>query len=183
MAAIYSAVSWVEVLYGRDYPKALFFAWGLAALALLLGAFRLAAEFVYRDGRRAEMHRHLGELFPQMSGIYSTETTYRRYAELRDLAQRYGPDFKVLPYFTRANYLTRTRPPLPNDWVAVRETGDDDAPLWRAVEERKPVFFVEKSMLGLIATDPELRFSKQVWERGQKVEEREFFVVVRASGR
>ena len=179
---VFAVVSWSRILFQKNFPQAKPLVGSLVALVLLLGVFRVAYEFVYRDGRRAEMHRHLGEVFPQLSGIYSSDATFRRYAELRDLAQRYGPSFKTLPYFTRANYLTKTHPPLPNDWVAVRETGADDGPLWTAVAAQKPVFFVEKSMLDKVLKDPELRFSRQIWEQGERVEETEFFVVMRFGG-
>lgn len=149
----------------------------LAALAVLLLTFRLGYEHVYRDGLRCSMTENMGEIFPQLSGIYSSTTTAARYLDLKILAQKYGPVFKVLPAFPQANYLTNTTPPLPLDWVVTRESNGDNRLIIKAFMTKKPVVFLEKWAEDKISTDPEFAAVKILLEKCELVEETTFFKI------
>lgn len=152
----------------------------MAALVALLAVFRYAYEFVYRDGRRSEMSVDMGRIFPALGGICSDTATAALYVDLRDLAARYGPVFKTLPSFSMANFLTRSFPPLPNDWVVRRETNGDNPLIMKQVQQYRPVFFIEKSYgRARINTDPELTFTRKILLEGQLLDETPHFWVVR----
>jgi len=149
-----------------------------AVLTGLILSFRVGHEFVYRDGRRSEMDQAMGTIFPQLRGIYSDQESAALYRDLRELAERFGPDFTVLPAFPQANFLTNTPPPLPLDWVVNRETNGDNQLIIRDLNKKKPLVFIQKSFLDKIETDPELELTRQVLREGKKVAETPHFWVL-----
>lgn len=151
----------------------------LASLLMLLLVFRVGYEFVYRDGRRRDMNTAMGTIFPRLTGIYSRPETASLYLDLKNLASRY-PNFKTLPSFPLANYLTRTRPPLPLDWVVRREAGSDTTLLQSALHESNLVFLIEKRYSDKIETDPELSVTRQLLHSGQIIDETPHFWVARS---
>lgn len=150
----------------------------VTALVLLMAVFRWGYEYVYRDGTRAAMTAHLGAVFPKLSGIYSDPQTAMLYRELRDLAKRYPQNFKTLPAFPLANYLTDSYPPLPLDWVVLREMGAGQPLVESALLQKKPVLFIEKNYLARLESDPELKMTFDMLKDGMVVEETDFFIVI-----
>ena len=156
-------------------------AWAsILALTALLGVFRYGYEFVYRDGRRSTMTENMGAIFPALSGIYSDVETAALYRELRSLAARYGPDFKTLPAFPQANFLTGTVPPLPLDWVVTREMNTNSMLVMNALQANKPTLLIEKRYLPAIQTDPELALVRTVLDSANLLEETPHFLVVQS---
>jgi len=151
-----------------------------AMLAMLLLAFRVGFEFVYRDGNRSEMMTSLGAVFPKMTGIYTDEESVARYKELKQLAEKYGNHFAVMPAFPYAHYLTGATPPLPLDWVVNRETNGVNALVYKCLEVQKPYIFVEKSYREKWATDTELEVTRKMMETALLLEETPSFLVLRA---
>ncbi|MEI6410380.1 MAG: hypothetical protein WCR52_13415 [Bacteroidota bacterium] len=150
-------------------------------IILLLSVFRLGYEFVYRDGKRSDMNVSMGAIFSRLSGIYSDAETAAMYRELKDLAARYGPDFKTLPAFPLANYLTQTRPLLPLDWVVKRELSGGQTILSKAISGKEITYFIQKSCQESLQTDPELEFTRSIREQGVMIEETAHFWVMKAS--
>ncbi|MBC7776373.1 MAG: hypothetical protein H7246_13140, partial [Phycisphaerae bacterium] len=146
-------------------------------IALLL-SFRIGHEFVYRDGRRSEMNEPMGAIFPQLSGIYSDAETAKLYRDLKQLSERYGPNFKTLPAFPQANFLTKTPPPLPLDWVVNRETNGDITLIFKNLNEKHPVIFIQKSFRQKIESDPELEVTRRIFQNGTVLEETSNFWVI-----
>ncbi len=152
--------------------------YGFIALLVLLLSFRIGQEFVYRDGRRGEMTEPMGAIFSQLSGIYSDRETADLYRDLKQLSEQYGPNFKILPAFPQANFLTNTPPPLPLDWVVNRETNGDNNLIYKKLKEKKPVIFIQKSFQAKIETDPELEVTRQILKQGSIAQETPNFWVV-----
>jgi hypothetical protein len=150
----------------------------LAVAAALLVLFRWGYEFVYRDGRRSAMDVPMGGIFPALDGLRSDEATAALYRDLKNLAERYGPGFKTLPAFPQANFLTRTPPPLPLDWVVRRETNGHFHPVMEALQKNRPVLFIEKRYARALGDDPELAFVRTLRDRGRLVEETPHFWVL-----
>lgn len=150
-----------------------------ATLLATLALFRWGYEFVYRDGRRSEMTVHLGEIFSPLHGVYSTPETAALYRDLRRLADRYGPTIKTMPAFPQANLLTRTKPPLALDWVVTREMGSGRTLVDQQMREANGYYFLEKSYLSRLNSDPELALAQMFKEQGRVVEETPFFLVIR----
>ncbi|MCS7037281.1 MAG: hypothetical protein RMJ33_11675 [Saprospiraceae bacterium] len=154
--------------------------YGSATVSLLLFlAFYQGYKWVYRDGARDAMTAPLGQTFPALYGIYTTPTKAALYADLAALAKRYGPNFTVLPAFPQANFLTRTRPPLPLDWVVRREMGPHETFVEAEARRTKPILFLEKTALPTLNADPELALVKRLYRQGQVLEETPHFIVFR----
>lgn len=175
----YAALDISQKLLAAAYPNRRVGSWAaVLVLAALLGLFRWGYEWVYRDGPRAAMTEHLGDIFPALGGIRSSPETAALYRDLADLARRYGPNCTVLPAFPQANFLTRTAPPLPLDWVVAREMGAFGPAVRAAMLEARPCFFLEKNGSARFSADPELALVQWVWENGRTVEETARFRVV-----
>ncbi|MCC6412713.1 MAG: hypothetical protein IT270_13700 [Saprospiraceae bacterium] len=173
------AVPWVhaalrvgEQLYRKITAERLSF----AMLVLLLGLFRYGYEFVYRDGQRSNMDRHMGEVFPRLNGIYSDEETWDRYNELKVLAEKWSR-FKTLPAFPQAHWITDTRPGFPLDWVVKREMGAMEPWVREQALQTGNIYFIEKSWLDRIALEPELALTREIVENGARLEEGRYFWV------
>jgi hypothetical protein len=174
---IFAAMEISRRLWRQVYPNLNLNWLNLCALILLLAVFRYAYEFVYRDGQRGEMVTPMGEVFPQLTGIYSTSEKGQFYLELKNLAAEY-PNFKTLPAFPQANFLTKTRPPLPLDWVVNRETNGDNTLILKNLQENKPTLFIEKKYADKIPNDPELSLTRDLLRTGTIVDETPHFWVV-----
>jgi hypothetical protein len=148
------------------------------AVVYLFALFYLAHQWVYRDGRRSDMNAHLGDVFPSLTGIYSTPQKAALYRNLAELAKRYGHNIAVIPTFTQASFLTRTPPPLPLDWIARREMGRFEAYVEAEAQRLRPVFLLEKTALTHLA-DPELALVRRWYEQGKTLEETPHFYVFR----
>jgi len=124
------------------------------------------------------MTEPMGAIFSQLSGIYSDRETADLYRDLKQLSEQYGPNFKILPAFPQANFLTNTPPPLPLDWVVNRETNGDNNLIYKKLKEKKPVIFIQKSFQAKIETDPELKVTRQILKQGSIAQETPNFWVV-----
>lgn len=151
-------------------------------LLILLLSFRISHEFVYRDGRRSEMTESMGSIFPKLSGIYSDPETAELYQDLKQLANRYGPNFKTLPAFPQANFLCGAPPPLPLDWVVNRETNGDNTMVYHSLEKIRPVIFLQKAFRAKIESDPELEVSRRIFEQYKLVAESPHFWIFKNEG-
>ncbi len=146
---------------------------------LLLGVFFYAGQFVYRDAARRDMQVHLGEVFPALRGIYSTQKKADLYRDLKQLCAFYGPNVKTLPTFTQANFLTHTYPSLPLDWVVAREMGRDTVKMLQQYRQNKPYLLIEKVYLQrIMSNDPEYEFCRKIMKNATKVAETKFFIVL-----
>lgn len=149
----------------------------VAVLCLLIFAFRVGYEFNYRDGQRYEMRYHIGDIFPKARGIYSTESTFSKFAELKFLWEKYPNEKVVLPWFGQAHFFTNSHPTLPLDWVANREMNSDTTAIFKILNEKSPTIFIQKSLLLLIVNDPEHTVSQHVISNWRQVASGEFFLV------
>lgn len=150
-----------------------------AILLALLLTFRVAFEYVYRDGRRSSMTEPMGLVFPKLSGIYSSPESVAIYQDLKRLSVKYGPNFTVLPAFPLANYLTSTPPPLPLDWVVNRETNGNNTLIIKNLNSILSIIFIEKEYLEKVKSDAELSLTHRVLESGTVLEETPFFLVIK----
>ncbi|MCY7327280.1 MAG: hypothetical protein LH618_01885, partial [Saprospiraceae bacterium] len=162
----------------RKSAKSAFQSTSFLALVALLAVFRYGYEFVYRDGRRSEMTEDLGRIFPALNGIYSNAETAALYSELKMLSEQYGPNFKTLPAFPQANFLTNTGPPLPLDWVVAREMNADSALVMKVLQTEKPILLIEKQYLATLETDPELALVRSIVHTATRLEETPHFWVM-----
>lgn len=147
------------------------------ALVFLLLVFGYAHQFVYRDGKREQMDCDLGSVFPSLTGIYSTPETLAQYRELRDLAHRY-PNFKTVPAFPSAHFLTHTRPPLALDWLIDEEIGAAAPLVKKTFVAQRPVLFLERAYLPGLYTAPHLKMVQHLLTNTSELERTPHFIVL-----
>lgn len=165
-------------LWQKAYPERRMAWLNILALVMLLLTFRLGYEFVYRDGRRSEMTTPLGAVFPKLDGLYSSHETGQLYFDLKNLAARF-PNFKTLPAFPQAKFLTDTRPSLPLDWVVNRETNGDNTLILKKLEKEHLVLFIEKRWVEQIKIDPELSLTRELLQTGTVLDETPHFLILK----
>jgi hypothetical protein len=175
---VWAGMEWTRVLESGLKPVSVSKSLGFLMLVSLLLAFRVGYEFVYRDGRRSNMTESMGAVFPRLSGIYSDPETAELYKDLKVLAARYGPNFKTMPAFPQANFLTNTRPALPLDWVVNRETNNDNQLVFKDLKEKHPIVFIQKSFQEKWKTDAELEVTRWLFEHGEIIAETPGFWVL-----
>ncbi len=154
MPGVFAAMCFTEQFWAWEISAGKKLGLAVAVWLGLLGTFRYAQDFVFRDGRRSEMTVEMGQVFPQLTGIYSTPETLAMYRELKDLAaQNPGPKC-VLPVFGQADYLLKQCPLLPTNWAVNRETNRFNDLIFKTLEEAKPTIFVVKSFGNKLLDDP-----------------------------
>lgn len=154
----------------------------LTLLGMSLAVQAVAYQFPYMEAPRAKLQFDLGEVFPKLSGIRSSEENYAKHAELRALRDRFGGDFTVLPGMPLAHYLTGTVPVLPVDWARNAECGDGTSELIQALETTAAPVFLEKGSVFVCRGGPACSdVAAHVRDRWTVVHEGAFFDVYRRS--
>lgn len=171
---------WGVVELSRQFtPRAIGFHWkSIASFLFLIIAFGYAHRFVYRDGNRSELTQPMEKVFPRLTGIYSDTATYHRYQELKVLATRY-PNFKTVPAFPSAHYLTQTQPPVSIDWLIDEEIGEAKPMVIQSFTQHQPILFVERVYLPGLYTAPRLRLVQELLSQSEELERTPNFIVLR----
>lgn len=142
------------------------------------GAVHFSQQYIYRDGPRAAMTQHLGEIFPPLTGIYSTADTYKKYQELSQLNARYPDKIAVLPAFPYANFLLQQKPLLPIDWLFDAETNGHNESVYTAIHENKEIYFaIDVEMLPVINEQADYHITRSINQSGPIVEKSSHFLL------
>ncbi|MEM7036042.1 MAG: hypothetical protein AAF570_03610 [Bacteroidota bacterium] len=115
-------------------------------IGLCFALFYVGSWYTFRDGSRVQLTHHLGDLFPKLNYIYTTEESYEKHEEVKELHAQYGDNFTVMPSFPHAHYVLDVMPPLQIDWMQDAEMGYEKGmgPLVERLETVRPVVFVQK---------------------------------------
>lgn len=117
-----------------------------ASALIVLAAFFASNRYPYMDAHRPLLTHHLGDVFPRLSHIYTNQTSYNKHVAFKELYEKYGDNFAVLPGFPLAHYLTQTKPTIQLDWEHDGELMFDVGT--KAILERlsaqQTIVFVEK---------------------------------------
>jgi hypothetical protein len=143
---------------------------------LVVFVFNQAFQYIYRDGKRAEMTQHLGDIFPSLHGIYSDNETAEKYCELHELRQKYGQNTQVMPAFPQAKFLVKDPPILPLDWVIKVESANDGRIL-DILDECATIIFFEKSFDKELEESEAIHLTKIALDKRQMVEETNHFKI------
>ncbi len=85
----------------------------------------------YRDLPREMQTANLGAVYPRLGVLFTNESNYARFAELRELSRRYAQDtgrpFVVMPEYPLVYFLSGVRNPVSIDWFQPQEyVGNED---------------------------------------------------------
>jgi hypothetical protein len=154
------------------HSQKVFFAVFFALLGLFYGGY----QFVYRDGKRAEMDTAMGPIFPVLNGIYSTRETADLYRDLQNIAQKY-PQMAVFPAFPQASFLLQRKPLMPLDWTVRREMGGFEPWLDRALQAARPVLVLEKKYKNELPVSKEYAWLWETLQKARLIDETPYFEV------
>jgi hypothetical protein len=130
----------------------------LLAVALIGGAlWRVNEEHPYRDGARPTLTRNLGDLFPKLSGIRTAPGSFARYADLKDVANRYargaGKPYAVTQDYPGIHWLFGDRNPISMDWCYYVEVPGFESRLLSELEHSGAIVIIPKEGDAPWATD------------------------------
>ncbi|MCX7019297.1 MAG: hypothetical protein WCK47_01585 [bacterium] len=125
--------------------------WSRFAVQFLLWGglitFAVANQFPYQCAPSWKCVYDMGKLFRKASFIRTDEANYERYKELKELAAKYGGNFKTLPCVPLANYLTSTRSPIQLDWAEDFELPGKWTPVAQKLDRSGAAVFLFKDLM------------------------------------
>ncbi len=174
------------IIQARLGGKPLVAAWVILLLGLIM--FRAGYEYPYvypqRPMPRASLTLNAGEIFPKASGVYVDQEMYERLQELRQLREKYGPNYKTLPGFPLAYYINGDRPAFPCEWVTDWAINNEWEKVYQLLIDKDIVVFMERDQMDIV--NPDAAYARTRYSVSHKVrttwhivEETSHFVVMR----
>ena len=157
------------------------------ALVLGLVMFRVGYEYPYtfpiRPLTRAELSYNAGDIFPKASGVMVDRQIYETLMDLRDLRAIYGPNYRVLPGFPHAYYLTNDKPAFPSEWLLDWQIINKFDEVYQMLLDRDVTVFMLRDQMYTEQADGYKRAGytvpQMVRKRWRVVDETRHFVVMR----
>jgi hypothetical protein len=101
----------------------------------------------YRDSAITELTYSLDSISPKLKYIKTDKDTYEHHLELKQLIQKYGPNFIVAPNTPMANYIFNTQSKLPADWIISTEVLNKENLFIKLASDKKNFIFVERAYI------------------------------------
>lgn len=125
----------------------------LAWLTLVCGLIMFTVGYQYpyvfpqRPLERGELIYDAGQVYPQASGVKVDADMLARLSELKELREKYGPDYKTMPGFTLAYYLNGDKPVYGSDWLIDWEINGETERFYKDLLDRNLLVFMEKDQM------------------------------------
>jgi hypothetical protein len=148
-------------------------------LALSLACMLFLNRYVYADGISSSLNKNLGEIFPKLSHIQSSEETYLKFSELKAMIAKHGDRFTVLPGFSFANYISDTPALATVDLAHDAELGKGLPQMIQTMDTQLDYVLADKAELSHADAEGNYRCSslKHVLEHWQPVDSSQHFIV------
>ncbi|WP_299364549.1 hypothetical protein [Winogradskyella sp.] len=114
----------------------------IVIVSLYFGTFYYGYQNPYREEKRNVLNHHLGDIFPRLQTIYTNQTTYYKFEELKELSSKYD-NFTILPSMTLGHYITNTVNPIGVDWVFNHHLADKLETYKQTISDKKLTIFIE----------------------------------------
>lgn len=158
-----------------------------AALLLGLVMFRVGYEYPYtfpqRVMPRSTLTYDAGDIFPKASGVMVDKEIYETLAELKALRAKYGPNYRVLPGFPHAYFLTDDKPAFPSEWLLDWQIVNQFDEVYQQLVDRNLTVFMLRDQMFTEQADGYKRAGytvpQMVRKRWRVVEETPHYVVMR----
>lgn len=158
-------------------------AWTALVLGLLM--FRVGYEYPYVFPQRsmplASLTYDAGKVFPKASGVYVDQKMFETLEELKQLRAKYGPNYRTLPGFPMAYYLTGDSPAFPSEWLLDWQINGRVDEVYQLLLDKDVVVFMERDQLDTVQADGYARARYSVPQKVRKewriVDETKHFVV------
>lgn len=137
------------VLHRRMKGKAAPLAWFTlaAGLAMFWMGYQYPYTFPVRPLQKNEMILDAGKVYPKASHVLVDRDMYERLAELKQLREKYGPNYKTLPGFSFAYFLNGDKPVLGSDWLIDWEINGEVERLYQELLDKNLTVFMERDQL------------------------------------
>lgn len=173
------------VVHARLGGKPATAAW--AALLLGLVMFRVGYEYPYtfpdRPMPRASLIYDAGDIFPKASGVMVDKEIYETLAELKQLRAKYGANYRVLPGFPHAYFLTNDKPAFSSEWLLDWQIAHQFDKVYQELLDRDVTVFMLRDQMFTEQADGYKRAGytvpQMVRKRWRVVEETPHYVVMR----
>lgn len=160
--------------------------WTFLLMGLLM--FRIGYEFPYtfpvRSMAKENLTYNAGEIFPKASGVYVDKYMYETLRELKQLREKYGPNYRVLPAFPHAYYLTNDKPAFPSEWLMDYLIVGRIDEMYQLLVQKDITVFMLRDQMNTVQADGYARAGyavpQMVRKRWRVLETTEHFVVMRA---
>jgi hypothetical protein len=112
----------------------------ILALVVFFSGYKHPYNLEYKSERSA-MKNDLGTIFTSLKYIKCDNKTYDQYSEFRDIYQKYGDNFVVLPNIPLAHAITGTKNPVGTDWPMNAEINNYTDEVFGLLESKNVTVF------------------------------------------
>ena len=111
-------------------------------ISLYLATFYLGYQYPFNEENRNQLNYSLGDIFPRLQTVYTSEDRYYKFEELKELSEKYD-NFTILPSMTLGHYATNTLNPIGVDWVFNHHLANELEDYKQKLSDKNLTIFIE----------------------------------------